>query len=134
MPLPGGLAKFNRLVTNRVMKPFAARVGGFAVLEHTGRRSGKTYETPLNVFRGGDSIVVALTYGPDVDWLRNTRAHEASIFVIQGERVRVGRPQPLARADGYERVPRRVRAFLSALDVSEFVVFPILEPERHRSG
>lgn len=134
MPLPKGLAKFNRTVTNRVMKPFAARVGGFAILEHSGRRTGAIYETPLNVFRTNDSIVVALTYGPDVDWLKNCRASETSTFVIKGERVRVGAPRAVSQGEGYARVPRRVRSFLSILNVSEFVDFPVLETKDHDSG
>ncbi|MCZ6738832.1 MAG: hypothetical protein O7C01_03525 [Actinobacteria bacterium] len=51
MPLPRGLARFNRSVTNRITKPAAARLGGFGVLHHHGRRSGNEYETPLNAWR-----------------------------------------------------------------------------------
>ena len=34
MPLPKGLARFNRVVTNRVLGPFAARLPGFAIVTH----------------------------------------------------------------------------------------------------
>ncbi len=134
MPLPKGLARFNRVVTNRVSKPFAARLRGLAVFEHTGRRSGNGYETPLSVFRSDDSIMVALTYGPDVDWLRNARASETSAFVIRGERVCVGKPRPLSEAEGYGRVATGVRMILKALDVTEFVVFPVLGAGEHDPG
>ena len=36
---------------------------GFGVVEHAGRRSGRRYRTPVNVFRPGASYVIALTYG-----------------------------------------------------------------------
>jgi len=133
MPLPKGLAKFNHRVTNRLMKPFAARLGGFAVLEHIGRRSGAAYETPLNVFIDSDSVMVALTYGSDVDWLKNVRATGESTFVVQGERIQVGRPEAITRAEGYERVSRPVGVALSAVDVSEFVVFPFLHSDQRSS-
>ena len=43
----------------------------FAILTHVGRTSGKTYRTPINVFRRGDHYLFALTYGSDVQWLKN---------------------------------------------------------------
>ena len=39
------------------------------VVRHVGRRSGKSYETPVDAFdtdRG--TLLVALPYGPDTDW------------------------------------------------------------------
>lgn len=128
MPLPKGLARLNRSVSNKVMMPLASRLGGFAVLEHKGRNTGRTYRTPVNVFADDGHLVVALTYGSDVDWLKNVRAAEGALFVVKGEEVLVGAPLDLSRAEGYKRVPRSVQLILAALDVSEFVAFPILEP------
>jgi len=126
MPLPEGLARFNRSVTNRITKPAARRLGGFGVLRHTGRRSGNEYETPLNVWRHGSEMVVALTYGSDVDWLKNAREAEASILVMGGKEVRVGRPRSIAEGEGLDRVPKTVGRILGVLDIDEFVVFPVL--------
>ena len=126
MPLPKGLARFNRSVTNRITKPAARRLGGFGVLRHTGRRSGNEYETPLNVWRHGSEMVVALTYGSDVDWLKNAREAEASILVMGGKEVRVGRPRSIAEGEGLDRVPKTVGRILGVLDIDEFVVFPVL--------
>jgi deazaflavin-dependent oxidoreductase (nitroreductase family) len=126
MPLPKGLTRFNRSVTNRITKPAARRLGGFGVLYHTGRRSGNEYETPLNVWRQGSEVVVALTYGSDVDWLKNARAAEASIFVMGGKEVRVGRPRSIAEDEGLDRIPTTVGRILGVLGVDEFVIFPVL--------
>ena len=57
------MARFNRQVLNHLTRPIARRLPGFGVIIHRGRRSGRTYETPVNVFRRGDGYVVALTYG-----------------------------------------------------------------------
>jgi deazaflavin-dependent oxidoreductase (nitroreductase family) len=48
--------------------------GPFALLRHVGRKSGKTYENPIMVWRVEDGFVIVLTYGPHVDWLRNLQA------------------------------------------------------------
>ncbi|MEA1903825.1 MAG: nitroreductase family deazaflavin-dependent oxidoreductase [Actinomycetota bacterium] len=127
MPLPKGLTRFNRSVTNKVTGPFAKRLPWFGVLRHTGRVSGRTYETPLMAWMRESSIVVALTYGPDVDWLKNARASQNSIMVMGRETLTVGRPQSIDRAEGYERVPKTIGIALAALEVDHFVAFPVLD-------
>lgn len=126
MPLPKGLAKFNRSITNRIARPFAARLSGFAVLHHEGRTSGREYETPLNAWRQDQEVLVALTYGPDVDWLKNARAADMSIMVICGDEVRVGAPTTIPAGEGRARVPYGVRFALGLLNVDGFVVFPVV--------
>ena len=126
MPLPRGIARFNRRVTNRVTRPFAARLGGFAVLKHQGRTSGTLYETPLNAWRHDHSIVVALTYGDQVDWLKNARSAESSVMVIEGTELRVGRPTDLEPEEGRALMPPFVRLILGILGVEGFVDFPVL--------
>ena len=65
------MARFNRQVLNHLMRPVARYLPGFGVVIHRGRRSGRIYETPVNVFRRGDGYVVALTYGAGADWVKN---------------------------------------------------------------
>ena len=126
MPLPKGLARFNRRVTNRITRPFASRLSGFAVLHHKGRKSGQEYETPLNAWRQGPQVLVSLTYGSDVDWLKNARAAGVSIIVMRGDRARVGPPTTIPAEEGRARVPKSVRIALDLLNVDGFVVFPVL--------
>jgi hypothetical protein len=60
---------------NRLTRRLArSSIGPFSLIRHVGRRSGKTYETPLVVapIRGG--FMIELTYGPDVDWYKNSVA------------------------------------------------------------
>ncbi len=126
MPLPKGLARFNRVVTNKIARPFARRLPGFGALRHIGRKSGEEYETPLNVWRDGARLVVALTYGQDVDWLKNARRSGSAEVVVGGEVIDVGAPVSLTQAEGMSVMPAPVRMMLSAIGVSEFVAFPIL--------
>jgi hypothetical protein len=55
------LAKINIAVTNRITSLFAGWLPGFGILTHVGRRSGKVYRTPVNVFRAPTGFIVALT-------------------------------------------------------------------------
>ena len=59
---------------NPIMRRVAGWMPGFGILTYRGRTSGRTYRTPINVFRRGESIVFALTYGPDVPWVKNVLA------------------------------------------------------------
>src|SRR6202161_2465256 len=68
------VAAFNLAVTNRITSRFAARLPGFGILTHVGRKSGKVYRTPVNVFRAQKGFLIALTYGRESEWVRNVIA------------------------------------------------------------
>ena len=75
MPIPDGMRYVNKIALNKVTRPLLGRLPWFGVVVHRGRRSGNQYRTPVNVFpRPGGRYVVALTYGPDTDWLKNVLA------------------------------------------------------------
>ena len=74
MQLPQWLARFNRHVTNPIQRMWAGWAPAFGILEHVGRKSGKPYRTPLNVFSTDDGVAILLSYGPDRDWLKNITA------------------------------------------------------------
>jgi deazaflavin-dependent oxidoreductase (nitroreductase family) len=87
---------FNKYVTNRVLRGLAARgIGPFAILGHVGRRSGKRYETTIMVWPAGDGFVIALTYGPRVDWLRNLLAAGGGTVYWHDTLYRVSKPEPI---------------------------------------
>ena len=78
MQLPQRLARFNRHVTNPIQRLWAGRIPAHGILEHVGRRSGKSYRTPLMAFSadigGRPGVAVLLSYGPNRDWLKNISA------------------------------------------------------------
>jgi hypothetical protein len=126
MPLPPALARFNRVVTNRVTRPFATRLPWFGVLHHRGRRTGTAYDTPLNAWSDGSTVIVALTYGQDVDWLANARA--GSTMTLRGRDLALG-PPSLIGVEGMTRMPAVARPLLAAIGVDRFAIFPILPGE-----
>ncbi|MBW3666916.1 MAG: nitroreductase family deazaflavin-dependent oxidoreductase, partial [Actinobacteria bacterium] len=78
-----------------------------------------------NAWKRDGEVVVALTYGSDVDWLANARAAAPSRMVIEGDSILVGAPRELAAEDGMRAVPALFRPLLEALDVTGFVAFPV---------
>jgi hypothetical protein len=50
------VAAFNLAVTNRITSRFAARLPGFGILTHVGRKSGRVYRTPVKRFSRAGGI------------------------------------------------------------------------------
>ena len=121
MPLPKRLARFNRHVTNRVLGPVARLLPGFAVVSHTGRRSGRVYRTPVNLFRDGDRYVIALTYGSDSQWVRNVLAAGAVDIETRGRRLHLVAPEVVRDAER-ALVPEPIRPILGMARVSDFML------------
>jgi deazaflavin-dependent oxidoreductase (nitroreductase family) len=74
MAMPRWWARANRAGLNRLTRRIAWWLPGMGLLTHDGRRSGREYRTPLIVFTRSGGYVVALTYGPEADWVRNVLA------------------------------------------------------------
>ena len=102
------------------LRPFATRAPFFGVITHRGRKSGRIYRTPVNVFRRGDSYLFFLTYGSDVQWVKNVLAAGSCEIETRGRVIVLGRPQIVI--DPTRRlVPRVVAVFLGLIDVTEFL-------------
>ena len=79
---------------NAVTLPLAGRrFSPFGLLRHTGRRSGRTYVTPLRGYPFGDGFVLELTYGPDVDWCRNVMATGKGMLSWHGQEYVLEQPE-----------------------------------------
>ena len=120
MTIPKTVARFNAHVTNRVSRPFAGRLPGFAVVTHVGRRSGRTYQTPVNMFRDAERYVFALTYGADSQWVKNVMAAGGCAVRTKGTAVRLCEPR-IFRDPDRRLVPGPVRVALGLLDVDDFL-------------
>ncbi len=84
---------FTTHVFNPIARHFASWLPGFGILEYRGRKSGRTYRTPINVFRRGDWYVFALTYGADVAWVKNVAAAGGCTLRTRGRDVRLIEPE-----------------------------------------
>ncbi|HVX33883.1 MAG TPA: hypothetical protein VHA80_12145 [Solirubrobacterales bacterium] len=100
---------------NRATVRAARRGGGpFSLVRHVGRRSGRTYETPLVLARVPEGFVAELTYGEGVNWLRNIEAAGGCVVVFGGEEYRVEGVEPCDAATGRAAFPTFRRALLTA--------------------
>jgi deazaflavin-dependent oxidoreductase (nitroreductase family) len=125
-PRFGGLFLRISRATNRLALPLAGKRWNpiFSVVRHTGRRSGRTFDTPVAARRLDDGFVLALAFGRGAHWYRNLVASGRGVIRWRGVDYPVGAPtdmngeqalaafRPLQRAglraahiDGYIRVP-----------------------------
>jgi deazaflavin-dependent oxidoreductase (nitroreductase family) len=111
---------FTTHVFNPISRRFVRWLPGFGILVYRGRKSGKEYHTPLNAFRHGNEWVFALTYGSDVQWVKNVvAAGEANLEVRRG-RIRLVDPE-LVVDPARRLMPPVVRQGLGLMRVSEFL-------------
>jgi deazaflavin-dependent oxidoreductase (nitroreductase family) len=118
MKLSRRVARFNKVVNNRVQGVYAWLVPPWAVILHRGRRSGRSYRTPVLAFRQEQALVVALLYGEDSDWLRNLRAARGGRVVRMGRTFELGEPRVLDTSMAAElaRLPPLARAYCRLAD------------------
>ncbi len=124
---------FLRPFTTRLFNPISRRVAGrlplFGILSYVGRKSGRLYHTPLNVFKRGDGYVFALTYGSEVDWVKNVLAAGEADLRTRGRDVHLVEPQ-LFTDPTRRLMPLPVRIVLRLNNVNEFLRMRQSPPER----
>jgi deazaflavin-dependent oxidoreductase (nitroreductase family) len=111
---------FTVAVVNPVSRLVAGHLPLFGVVRHRGRRSGRLYRAPVNVFRDGDDYVVALTYSSQVDWVRNVLAAGGCELETGGRVVRLTDPELFVDRER-RLMPFPVRQFLALVNVTEFM-------------
>lgn len=73
-----------RTTVNRaVLRAVRRGRGPFSLIRHTGRRTGRPYETPMLLVPHGDDLIAELTYGPRVAWHRNVVAAGGRCVVLR---------------------------------------------------
>ncbi len=120
MPLPRIIARFNRRFTNPIARTIAGRLPGFAIVVHRGRTSGRTFRTPVNVFRRPGGYVIALTYGQRAEWVRNVLAAGGCTLETGGRRYQMIHPRVVGD-EARRWVPVPVRMILRILSVDTFL-------------
>ncbi|MGX7697136.1 nitroreductase family deazaflavin-dependent oxidoreductase [Gordonia polyisoprenivorans] len=123
MQLPAALARVNKRLTNPIQRLWAPHLAPWAMVEHTGRHSGRLYATPVLAWAGGDTLAVVLAYGRDTDWVRNVLAAGGCDITRRGKHFHLVRPR-IIPADSPD-VVRGARPFASAF---RWVLIGTLEP------
>lgn len=119
---PDRVRVFNKYVTNRVLRGFALLpFGPFALLRHVGRRSGKTYEIVIMVWPFREGFVIALTYGPKVDWYRNVQAAGGCTVYWHRKTYTLEKPQSLDTKTALTAFPSFFRMVLGRTGLHHFI-------------
>ncbi|HUZ51061.1 MAG TPA: nitroreductase family deazaflavin-dependent oxidoreductase [Streptosporangiaceae bacterium] len=99
-------------------------------IRHVGRRSGRTYTTPVSARRSGDLVLIALTFGNQSDWVRNVRAAGGGSIRIEGADLEVIQPQFMSLVDAWPLVQAafspRERAGFRVLGIRQVMILRVL--------
>lgn len=117
---PRWVAAFNLKVTNRLTAPFATWLPGFGVISHVGRKSARLFRTPVNVFRAPEGFFIALTYGPNSQWVQNVLAAGGGELETGRTKYRLSAPT-LVHDPTRRRFPLPVRVALLIIGASHFL-------------
>jgi deazaflavin-dependent oxidoreductase (nitroreductase family) len=114
------VAAFNLAVTNRITSRFADRLPGFGILTHVGRKSGRVYRTPVNVFRAPEQFIIALTYSSQSEWVKNVVAAGGCKLKTRGKKYQLSAPK-IVRDPTRRRFPIPVRIVLRIVGADEYM-------------
>jgi deazaflavin-dependent oxidoreductase (nitroreductase family) len=130
MPFPKTLARFNKHVTNRFVLLFAGWIPPLATVIHHGRLTGRKYRTPILAFPTDPGFVFALTYGRDVDWVKNLFAAGDGIIEYGGSEFLLISFRFISFDEVNDVFPLPVRILFRLLSVEDcLLVEKELEPE-----
>jgi deazaflavin-dependent oxidoreductase (nitroreductase family) len=105
--------RFRRVATrylNPILRPIVRRLPGFGIVTHSGRKTGRIYQTPVNAFHRGDTYLFILTYGSDAQWVKNILAAGSCSLETRGRVVRLVEPE-LVTDPALRPAPAAVRFF-----------------------
>ncbi|OCB48747.1 nitroreductase family deazaflavin-dependent oxidoreductase [Mycolicibacterium porcinum] len=111
MPAPRWVARANKIGLNQLTRFIAPWAPGWAVVIHRGRKSGRTFRTPLWAFRRPNGFVIALTYGSQADWVRNVLAAGGCELEARRRRYRLTAPE-VYRDENATDMPAFIRFML----------------------
>jgi deazaflavin-dependent oxidoreductase (nitroreductase family) len=114
------LAKINIAFTNRITGLFAGWLPGFGILTHVGRKSGKVYRTPVNVFRASNGFIIALTYSSESEWVKNVLAAGSCELQTLGRKYQLVAPNVVLDTTR-RRFPVPVRVILRLVGADEYM-------------
>ncbi len=98
-PLQAALRRLTQATRPLAMRSAGKDKSKTSVVRHIGRRTGRTYETPVVAVEHEDSVLIALPYGERTDWMKNVLASGHATIVSNGQTYEVDLPQIIAMTE-----------------------------------
>ena len=121
-PILDGVRAFNKRILNPAMMKRAGGEHWYAgVIRHTGRKSGKEYETPILAEPTSDGFLIPLPYGEHVDWLKNVLAAGRCAIENKGVNYPVVEPEVVSREEAEPFLSPRRRRQLGLYGIGKYL-------------
>ena len=112
----------NKHVTNKLLIHIAGKkFGHFAILSHTGRKSGKVYQTPIIAEPIEGGFIIALIYGKKVDWLANIMSRGTCSLYWKAKAYDLNQPTFIDRETGFKAFPILLSWILRMVRIEYFL-------------
>jgi deazaflavin-dependent oxidoreductase (nitroreductase family) len=116
------VAAFNKRWTNRAIRPLAGvPLSLYALIEHTGRRSGQHYTTPVLITPITDGFMIPLLYGEKSDWYRNLLAAKHGTVLWQGRHYEIKKPEMVGAEEALADFPPFIRQRIQRYGIDHFI-------------
>jgi deazaflavin-dependent oxidoreductase (nitroreductase family) len=128
-----GIRIFNKYIFNRVILRVAASGRGpFSVVYHTGRKSGRTYRTPVLASYVNDMVIIPLSYGEHVDWLKNVLAAGGCEIVRKDKKISATEPEVINPGVAYDVLPEKRRELFERHKLEKFLCLQMAESKERK--
>lgn len=123
-PLPDFVRKFSRLFNPGTIKDIENGKGPYSLIRHTGRKSGKSYRTPVDAAYLGGHVLITLPYGRRSDWLRNVLAKGGCEIVHDHQTFTASDPVVLPESEAGKLMPPGKEGFLQTAEYLRMSIQP----------
>lgn len=112
----------NKYLLNPLMLRLAGKRFWYAsIIEHTGRRSGKRYSTPIVADRVGEHMFIPLPYGTQVDWVRNVLTAGEADIISKGQTYHAVHPELVDSTQALPELPGDRRRTFERVSIGHFL-------------
>jgi deazaflavin-dependent oxidoreductase (nitroreductase family) len=114
-------------IGTRLFNPLILRLAGsrllplFGVIHHQGRRSGRSYATPVAARRTAAGFVVPMTFGERADWFQNVLAAGGCVIRWKGVDYPVVEPEIIDWATARPAFSPVLRVLAPLFGIEQFV-------------
>ena len=121
MPLPRPLRVLPRYL-NPILRPIAGYLPPLAVLHHVGRKSGLSYDTPVQGYPTSDGFIAAYAYSENPAWAQNLVASGKGQMTRGGKHYTISNPRRLGD-EGLQLLPKPVASMMRSIGVHNYLQF-----------